>query len=316
MTELGLIDAWRGYLTAADPGLHLADASHVLQIFIGKTDQDAPRMVIRSSVKGAKPSLSSVVLVERYQDKGGKWNLSLTLQDTKFTEVFLRLADDVHVRTSRAPNETAALDRVSLVIDEWHRLLKPRPSGLLTMEELRGLVGEVWLLLSEFSASRPIDAAVEGWLGPMGLPQDFWYPDSGYHEAKAIGPSTTNVRISSEAQLDASPLELLVLRVANTSEDTAGAVNLLTLASRVATALSQIAVAQDVFNSRLSQLGVNLAESFYEDTWFVVTQLESYAVTEDFPAIRASQLDAALGRVTYQLRLASLGDFLQRSMVV
>lgn len=316
MTESLLIETWRAHLKGPDPGFHLVDAGHVLQIFVGKTDQGAPRMVIRSTVKGAKPNLSSVVLVERYEDQGGKWNLSFALQDTKFTEVFLRLADDLHIRTAQAPNETAALDRVSLIIDEWHRLLKPRPSGLLTMEELRGLVGELWLLLGEFSASRSMEAAVEGWLGPMGLPQDFWYPETGYHEAKAIGPSATRVRMSSEAQLDASPLELLVLQVANTAEGTVGAVNLLTLVARVTTALAKLGVSADSFNERLQQLGVDLGESFYEDTWFVVTLLQSYAVTPEFPAIRASQLDPSITRVTYQVELSSIGDFLQRSVEV
>jgi hypothetical protein len=125
-------------------------------------------MVIRSETKPAMPSLSSLVLVERYQDRASKWNLSFTLQDDKFTEVFLRLADDVHSRSSQAPNEAAALDKVSTVISEWRRLLKPRPTGLLGMEELRGLVGELWLLLGEFSASRSMEDAVEGWLGPSG----------------------------------------------------------------------------------------------------------------------------------------------------
>lgn len=316
MTESKIIDAWRAHLKAPGAGLHLVDPRHVLQIFIGNTEQGAPRLVIRSAAKGVKPSLSSLVLVERYQDQGGKWNLSFTLQDTKYTEVFLRLADDLHVRTAQAHNEISALDRVSLVIEEWWRLLKPRPSGLLSMEELRGLVGELWLLVGEFCISRPMDAALEGWLGPLGLPQDFWYLESGYHEVKTIGPSTTQVRISSEAQLDASPLELLVLRVANTAAGTVGAVNLPTLATRVTTALTELSVGTVGLTERLHRLGVNLSEPLYHDTWFVVTQVQSYSVTPDFPAIRASQLDPGVARVSYQLELSSVSDFMQRTVNV
>ncbi len=316
MSDSSLLDAWRAFLKAPDSGLHLVDPHHVLRIFVGKTDQGAPRMVIRSGVKGVKPSLSSVVLVERYEDEGDMWNLSFTLQDPKFTEVFLRLADDVHVRTAQAPNETAALDRVSMVIDEWHRLLKPRPTGLLSMEELRGLVGEVWLLLNEFSVTRPMDAAVEGWLGPMGLPQDFWYQETGYHEAKAVGPSTTRLRISSEAQLDATPLELLVVQVSNTAEGAPGAMTLTTLAGRITAAMTELGVVADPFNDRLRQLGVNTGETFYDETWFVVTRLEAYEVGSEFPAIRASRLDPRISRVNYQLELATLGGFLQRSIEV
>lgn len=309
MTESPLVDAWRGYLSGPDHGMHLAGHTHTLQVFIGTTEQGAPRMVIRSEAKPAKPALSNLVLIERYQDSAGRWNLSFTLQDAKFTEVFLRLVDDVHTRSALAPNESVALDRVSTVFGEWWRLLKPRSAGLLTMEELRGLVGELWLLLEEFSTSRSVDAALQGWLGPMGLPQDFWYADTGYHEVKAIGPSTTAVRISSDHQLDQSPLELVVLRVSNTVETTSGSVNLPILVGRISAALTDLGTDTSALDERLRRLGVELNESFYHDTWFVVTHLTAYGVSPDFPAIRASSLEPAISRVTYQVELAKVDSF-------
>src|SRR5437764_9928353 len=117
MSESELIATWRGYMARSAAGLHLADAAHPLQIFIGTSDQGAPKVVIRTGARPAKPNLSNVVLVERYADKGGKWNLSFTLQDRKFDEVFLRLADDVHARSAAAPSEQAALDRIGVVFD-------------------------------------------------------------------------------------------------------------------------------------------------------------------------------------------------------
>ena len=309
MTDSDLITAWRKHLAEADAGLHLAGTSHTLQIFIGKTETGAPRVVIRSSAKPTKPALSNVVHVERFEDQSGKWNLSFTLQDRKFDEVFLRLTDDVHARSADATNEQVALDRVSVVIDEWRRLLKPRPSRLLSMEELRGLVGELWLLLEIFSKTRTINAAIEGWLGPLGLPQDFWYEEDGFHEAKSIGPATTRIQISSESQLDAADLELLVLLTANTDEQTPGAVNLPTLVTRVGAALVEAAASHDTLNERLERLGVNLAEAFYHDTWFVVTEVTSYDTGPAFPAIRASSLPFGLSRVRYQIELSAIEDF-------
>lgn len=311
MTEAPLIDTWRKLLDSGIPGLHLVDPTHPLQIFVGTTDSGSPRLVIRSIAKPARPTLSNVVLVERQEDQGAKWNLILTLQDRKFDEVFLRLADDVHARSMASPNEKTALDRVSVVIDEWRRLLKPRPTGLLSMEELRGLIGELWLLLNAFTAGRSIEAAVAGWLGPMGLPQDFWYTEDGFHEVKAIGPSTVRVKISSEHQLDAADLELVVLRIANTDEQTLGSLNLPRLVNSVHAALSDAAVSSDAFDDRLSRLGVDLAEAFYQDTWFAMARLTTYDVGEEFPAIRASQLPSGISRVKYQIELAEITDFVQ-----
>lgn len=309
MTDSDLIAVWRTYLDAETSGVHLVDATHPLQIFIGKNDLGSPRMVIRTGTKPVRPALSNVVLVERYEDQSGKWNLSFTLQDEKFSEVFLRLVDDVHARSVGAANEQAALDRVSVVFDQWRRLLKPRPTGVMSMEELRGLVGELWLLLSEFSKNRGMDAALEGWLGPMGLPQDFWYPDDGYYEAKSIGPSTTRIQISSANQLDAPDLELLVLLVGNTSEQTVGAINLPLIVNRVLTELLAVAASPDPLDDRLQRLGVDLSESFYQDTWFAVTHVTAYDAGSAFPAIRASELPEAVTSVTYQLEIAALQGF-------
>lgn len=316
MNEMTFIEEWRNQLLTGGPGLHLADPAHPLQIFIGSTESGAPRMVIRTELKPQLPSLSHLVLIERYQDQSDKWNLVLTLQDRKFEEVFIRLADDVHARSANSPNEATALDRVSEVVDEWRRLLRTRPTGLLSMEELRGLVGELWMLLTAFRDGRSVQAAIEGWLGPMGLPQDFWYVEDGYHEVKAIGPSTVRVRISSEHQLDASDLELLVLKVANCSEGTSGAVNLPTLVTRVRGALSDEASAPDGFEERLARLGVDLAEAFYSDTWFVVSHLTSYSVDHQFPAIRASTLQAGVSRVTYQIALTDISEFVRNETKV
>jgi hypothetical protein len=309
MSETELIATWRGYMAGSAAGLHLADARHPLQLFIGTTDQGAPRVVIRTGARPTKPNLSNVVLVERYEDKGGKWNLSFTLQDRKFDEVFLRLADDVHARSAAAPNEQAALDRVGVVFDEWRRLLKPRASGLLSMEELRGLVGELWLILNEFSRTRSIEAAIEGWLGPMGLPQDFWYDGDGFREAKAIGPSTTRVKISSEHQLDEDDLDLIVLQIANTDEQTVGAVNLPAMVGRASTALSDVGASADALQERLARLGVDVTEAFYQDTWFVVTRMTNYGVDGGFPRIMASTLPTGVTRVIYEIELVAIEEF-------
>lgn len=178
------------------------------------------------------------------------------------------------------------------------------------MEELRGLIGEMWLLLTTFRDKRSVGAAIEGWLGPMGLPQDFWFVEDGYHEVKAIGPASVRVRISSEHQLDADDLELVVLKVANTAESSGGSVNLPMLVTRTRRALADEGAGGDGLDERLTRLGVVLEESFYQDTWFVVTQATTYDVSRDFPAIRASDLPAGVSRVTYQLSLSEIGDFI------
>jgi hypothetical protein len=289
--------------------MHLVGSAHPLQFFVGRDESGHARVVIRGSVKPQMPNLSGLVHIERFEDQTRKWNLSLVLQVSKFEEVFLRLVDDMHSRTATAPNEAVATDRVSIVIDEWRRLLQARSMGLLSKDELRGLIGEMWLVLHWFTRDRSLEVSLEGWLGPLGLPQDFWFEQDGYHEAKSIGPATSAVKISSAEQLDPVDMQLLVLLIADTDESQVGAINLPVIASRLRSALIENGSSDKSLYDRLDHLGVDLAEPFYRDTWFVVSAVDAYRLTDRFPALRASSLPDGIGRVRYQLDLAAIEPF-------
>jgi hypothetical protein len=302
-----LMDAWR--TRAREIGMHLVDSDHPLQFFIGRDDNSRARAVIRSEIKPQKPNLSGLVHIDRFEDQSDMWNLSLVLQEPKFEQVFIRLVDDMHARTASAPNQAVAADRVSSIIDEWRRLLQARPMGLLTLEELRGLIGELWLLLNWFSRDRGLPEALEGWLGPLGLPQDFWFEQGGHYEAKSIGPATTSVKISSAEQLDPPDLKLLVLLIAGTDETQPGALNLPILVSRIHAILMEAGASSQPLLDRLDHLGVDLDQQFYQDMWFVISSVSAYEVTQDFPAIRASSLAMGIDRVRYQIDLNSIEPF-------
>ena len=309
MTSRCLADTFHELILENKSGLHLVDADHPLRFYVGRSEIGQLRVVIRSELKPRLLTLSDVVHVDRFTDESGTWNLALTVQDRKFDEVFIRLADDMHSRSAQGSDERSALVVTGTVLDEWRRLLKPRPTDVLSMDELRGLVGEVWLLLNVFTKDRPVAEALEGWLGPLGLPQDFWFKKDGYFEAKAIGPSTRIVRISSESQLDVEDLNLFVLVVANANETAPAIVNLPGLVAVIEAKLEAEGVGPEPVRDRLNRLGVDLNTGFYSDTWFVVASAARYEVTRDFPAIRASELPAGVHHVSYQVDLDSVLSF-------
>lgn len=308
MSEKSFVAHWRDQLTAGHAGVVLVEVDHPLEIYVGASDLGQPMVQIRSQIKPKLPEISDLVLVTRKENLG-HWVLSLSLQDSQFTEVFLRLV--AHLVTASRDCATAdnAWLAVDGILDEWKRLLRLRPAGLLSLDELRGLVGELWLVLNRFAAVSGVEQAILGWLGPLGAPQDFWYTTSGYHEAKAVGPSATRIKISSAHQLDETDMELLVLQVPQVVETDPGALSLVTLVKATNAALEDAGSSTAELNLRLKRMGVDLDNPYYSDTWFAVTTIEHLVVTADFPAIRHSQLPVGLDRVRYSLDRTAIGPF-------
>ncbi|MFG1819511.1 PD-(D/E)XK motif protein [Kribbella sp. NPDC049174] len=315
MSEASFLTSWRRRLADGQLGVVLVDVDHPLEVYAGVDDFGYPLVQIRSTVKPRLPELSDLVLVSRKESRG-HWVLSLTLQDPRFAEVFLRLV--AHVVSSSRDERTPAQAWVVVdaVLDEWRRLLRARPMGVLSLEELRGLVGELWLLLNRFAAQMSIDQAIVGWLGPLNAPQDFWYQKTGFHEAKSIGPTATHVSINSASQLDEMGMELLVLQVPQVSETESGSVNLVKLVDQAMAGLNAAGAPPDEFELRLRSMGVDITHSFYADTWFRTTAVETFVVTENFPALRQSDLPEGVEHVRYKIARSSIAPFLVKTDLI
>lgn len=309
MTETTFPSAWRSRLVAGQHGVVLVDASHPLEIYVGADGSGNPLLQIRSKVKPQLPELSELVLVSRHEVDGA-WILSLALQDPRFSEIFLRLTSHLVTASQTEPNETEAWRTVTEVLNAWKRLLRARPPGLLSLEELRGLVGELWILLNRFATVMTPADALAGWLGPLGAPQDFWYEASGYHETKSIGPSSPYIKISSAEQLDQPDMELLVLHIPQAVETDSGATNLVRLVDQAENTLSAAGGSTVDLHLRLNRLGVEIEMPYYTDTWFTFTTLETFRVVPVFPAIRAGELPAGVERVRYSLDRKAVAPFL------
>src|SRR5437660_1612592 len=90
MSEISFLTGWRRRLADGQLGVVLVEVDHPLEVYVGASDLGHPLVQVRSTVKPRLPELSDLVLVNR-KESGGHWVLSLTLQDSRFAEVFLRL---------------------------------------------------------------------------------------------------------------------------------------------------------------------------------------------------------------------------------
>ena len=313
MTEEELDVRWLKVLQRSPGTSFLADEAHPLRVFVGSDDIGRARFVAVLKDRPDLPVLSEAVRVERgHRTSDGRWTLVFTVLDAKLTSAFMSLAADLLTSTADAVTESDAMMLLGRCLSEWRRLLTAKGPRDLSQEALRGLCGELWVALRHLSLAHDPADVMRAWQGPLGRPQDFSFPSYGLYEVKAVGISSTRVKISSAEQLDPQgvPMELLVLRLADATEAENSTFSLLSLIAELEARLSAESEVIAGFAAKLRILGVDLSRDTYKSSIFVVRSLTRFRVGEGFPGLKASALVSGITRVRYELAINLLSPFI------
>ncbi|WP_284762848.1 PD-(D/E)XK motif protein [Arthrobacter sp. efr-133-R2A-63] len=255
------------------------------------------------------PQLSDAVTIVRAErEHDGTWILLLTLEDARFSEVFMQLCGHVHKKVSESMTESAGISTAMECFAEWRHLFQGSRKRLLSMEECRGLFAELDFGFNVLGQRVGSSLVVEGWQGPYGSDQDFQFVDVHY-EVKSRHASTHALRIASEYQLDGDSIVLVSVEVADSAKSLLGFTS---LADKVVLARESVALDDgdlEAFDSALDELGFDPSEEFYGRIYFSSRGLDFYTVSDEFPRIRPRDLTRGVSGVKYRLELSILDEF-------
>ena len=206
-------DPWSG-LVAGGIDARRVDPSGRHDFFWIVSSKSEPGLLLRLGDDTAQikplPQMRNLDLA--YRMVAGSNSLVLLLKDEEQRELFGSLCQDIVGAGEQADDNHDALNRAIRRTLRWHHLLRGGKSGLLSLEEQRGLLGELQFLVRLIDLVGP-RAAIEAWKGPLGSSKDFEL-DGCLVEVKARrGAAKPFVQISSEDQLsdvDGCRLFLLV----------------------------------------------------------------------------------------------------------
>ena len=243
-----------------------------------------------------------------YRDVGGSRALVLLLKDAEQRELFGSLCHDIVSAGDGANDNQDALHRSLRRTLRWHHLLRGGRSDLLSLEEQRGLLGELEFLrrLIELVGTR---AALEAWRGPAGASKDFEL-DGCLVEVKARrGAARPFVQISSEDQL--SDVDGCRLFLVVSSVDAAIKPNGKTLTDYVAEldrAISETDTeAYGLWEEALLASGFDFADDYSERRWTIGKSAE-YEVVSGFPRI-GNPVPGGVSGVRYSISLEACEPF-------
>jgi hypothetical protein len=182
---------------------------------------------------------------------------------------------------------------VRSVLDRWRRFWgQPPPEGL-TIDQIRGLFGELWFLLMWLLPKNPNN--VRRWVGPLAARHDFEWPDYSV-EAKTTASVRGHIHhISALDQLDPPERGGLLVFSLRIREEASATNSLITLIGGIMEALKTRADLTDIFEDVLATGGYSPLHDYrYQDLRFRIVSERLYRVAEGFPRLSASNLIGGL----------------------
>lgn len=283
---------------------------HPLALYWVRNGDGAPGLLIRGIERAAVPQAlprprgMSIVLAPMSAPP----EATLYLQVPREQEVFLALCRDVIAYSARGESSRAATALAFRRIEHWHSLLSRRAPEEMGPQEIRGLFGELWVLL-RISNGIGIDAALRSWVAPEDHPQDFALDVAIVEVKTRLAGSKPHVRISSLEQLEegAQPLRLVVVEVAPSDGEVAKSLN--EIARQVMEAAESVDLGTaDRAAQALLHRGFVERDAYGVDR-YTVPSARSFRVEDGFPRITRSATDRRIPTASYAVDLTALDAF-------
>lgn len=290
------------------------DDTHPLDLYIGVDDMSRWTMLLVCDARQQHLISSKMIQAKLGQRNDGRWTVSLSLVKDEYKDMFILFCGDIIESSRMIKNKEKGAKFVVTRYNEWKEMLANSRSGLLSPEEIKGLLGEMYVLDNELMVKYGSEKSALSWTGPRAAHQDFILDDTWY-EVKTISSGKNEVKISSVEQLDCpNDGELIVVFADKTSRINANAINLNLVYMKLLSRLMDDDVRAE-FCDMLLKYGYYPRPEYEDvDYTFEVKGVRHYLVTESFPCFRRKNIPMGITKVDYFISLPTIKDFRKEEM--
>ena len=288
---------------------HRVDGVHPLDLYVGVDEHLRWALMLISDFEPPEVSSSRMISSQKRQRSDGRWTLTLSLVDNAYKEIFLLFCGDIIDSSRPIASKSKAVKFIVQRYKEWRQMLAEARKDLLSESQIKGLLGEMYYLLTYLAPQHGIDYAAMSWTGPDMLHQDFIFSDT-WSEIKTVSSGRSDVSISSVEQLDCTASgELVVIYADKTSTTNEKALNLNMLYKEILENISDDSIKTD-FSMMLLRTGY-YPRSEYESAehTYEIKQVCRYSVTPSFPCLRRCDLPSSVVEANYTISLPSIRAF-------
>lgn len=310
---------WRGLVEQRSPAQRYFDPDHPLDLLYGSDPAGKPVFVMITSSKPHESSVSRDITLSLTQRSDGRWATSLRLEDVTLFAAFSRLCLDLVARSGAEKSEESAVKSIFRTLDEWKLMLRRYTARQLSLQELRGLVAELWFGFKVLSDTYGPEDVARAWTGPLKAPQDYTFLDGHLCEIKARRPFASTVGVASVEQLDPGDkhLVLAVVTLDDCDADAPGAFTIIDLLIEIRTLEALSFEGRSRIDNLLLSFGLDESNSFYAETFFSVIGFQELLVDKSFPSIQTKTVDGLpVSNVRYDLAIDALKRWQLRDVIL
>jgi len=236
--------------------------------------------------------------------------LYIYLLDNELKDIFSLFIQNVLEDIEPCVTETEALTTTLNVVSKWKKLFDKINFNGLSLEQQKGLIGELLFLNYLLNDEKTSSNAVNAWTGSEMEFQakDFTLGSVGV-EIKFTSSKQPKIKVSNERQLDAENLSdlFLVLYSTEAVKDNGFSLNSLVAQTRKAISTDE---ERSIFNAKLQLNGYFDEDSEYYGRMYSLKKTFAFAVTSDFPKIVKNQLPLGIYDTSYSIEISAVESFI------
>ncbi len=236
--------------------------------------------------------------------------LNIYLLDNELKDIFSLFIHNILEDIQQSITENEALTTTLNVISKWKKLFDKINFNGLTLEQQKGLIGELLFLNYLLDNKRTSTNAVNAWTGAEQEFQakDFTLGSIGI-EIKFTSSKQPRIKVSNERQLDAENLSELFLVLYSTEAVKDNGISLNSIIEQTRKNIST-EEERNIFNGKLQLNGYFDEDKEHYGKMYSIKKTFAFAVASDFPKIVKNQLPLGIYDTSYSIEISAVENFI------
>jgi len=239
-----------------------------------------------------------------------KIEIYIYLINNDLKDIFSLFIQNILEEIEKSVTESEAIKKTLNVVSKWKKLFDKINFNGLTLEQQKGLIGELLFLNTLLNNEKPIPNAVNTWTSAE---QDFQAKDFTLGtvgvEVKFTASKQPRIKVSNERQLDAENLSDLFLILYSTEAVKDNGISLNSIIEQIRQKLA-IEEERSLFNAKLQLYGYFDDDKEHYGRMYSLKRIFVFKVTSDFPKIVKCQLPLGIYDTSYSIEISAVENFI------